>query len=603
MKAGASVASDATGLQREGRGSEAVDAPTPRGPGARGGAEGGGAPPLWATLAAALVFLGGVASVQWEVWSQGFGTALGYTSRRLDGTSQQGRHLLERNDAVFTAALVARSARVLTHEPRRLFDAEHCAPAERTLTYGDPMLTMALLGVPFQRALDDPIASFNGVVALLPWLGAMAMYLLVWDWTRVPAAGVVAGLLYAFERHRLWDASHPFLYDTAWTVLGLFFARRLLAGGRGRDAVGLGASLALQLGAGLYPVIGAVLLAPPLAAWLLASHGLRRAGAARLALAAGVVLAAAAWLYTPYLATRAASPAPGSVYQAFAELGSYLPGGRHFPGWLCLCLVGVALGPGAGRATPGMRASPRWALLAGTACVAWGAAGPTLAPGLDLYAALARVLPGLDAVRAPDRAATVVHLALCVLAGLGVAHLLRRLPRRAAAGVAGLLVGAALFASLASASPWWGETRAFDVVRARPRAQELALFAELERSGNRGPLLELPVDSTRQLSMRDAPARILLSAYHHRRTSACYGALRPERRDELADLAAALPGPRAVDGVRDLGFTTLVLHHLKRVTPRGAVQRARLEAEARREDGRVRHLGGTDAMDVYALLP
>jgi hypothetical protein len=563
----------------------------------------GGAPPLLWTLAAALLFLAAIASIHWGVWRRGLDTAVGYTSRGIDGAAQPGFSALNHNDAIFVTGLVARNAHVLAHEPWNLFDAEHCAPALRTLTYGDPMLTMGALGAPLRLALGDPVETYNAVVALLPWLAALAMYGLVWDWTRVASAGIVAGLLYAFQAGRLWDASHPFLYDTTWTVLGLFFARRLLAWGRWRDAIGLGLSGALQLGAGLYPVIGALLLALPMAVWLARTHGLRRAGAARLALATGLVLASAALLFTPFLETRAATPTLKGVSQLFAGTTSYLPGGLHFPGWLCLALGLAAFAPWGAGAWFGVGRDPRWALLAGVGLVAWGAGGDALAPLPNLYGALSEVLPGLDAVRAPGRAATAAQLALSILAGIAAAALVGRVPLRARPAVGGALVLLAVLTTLPTPSVSWGETRAFDPLRVRPQQPDLDLFGELSRRGNTGPLFEIPMDWNRETSLRFAPKRILMAAYHHRRTSACYGAFRPPGRQRLGRIAAALPAREAVQEARGLGFTTLVVHHPTRERARSQPLVDRLDAEARRENGTLRHLGATPGMDVYELRP
>ena len=53
-----------------------------------------------------------------------------------------------RADVSFEVWLVARHARTLVRESWRLFATEHCAPGERTLTLGVPMITMGLLAVP-----------------------------------------------------------------------------------------------------------------------------------------------------------------------------------------------------------------------------------------------------------------------------------------------------------------------------------------------------------------------------------------------------------------------------------------------------------------------
>src|SRR5262249_13267339 len=94
--------------------------------------------------------------------------------------------------------------------------------------------------------------------------------------------------------------------------------------------------------------------------------------------------------------------------------------------------------------------------------------------------------------------------------------------------------------------------------RVRPDPADIRFFEELAARGNTGPILELPFRPDTGLGVN--PERILLTADHHRRTSACYGSLSPPEEVLVATLAARLPDPAAVSGLRALGFTTVVVH-------------------------------------------
>ena len=59
----------------------------------------------------------------------------------------------------------------------------------------------------------------------------------------------------------------------------------------------------------------------------------------------------------------------------------------------------------------------------------------------NLYAVIASLLPGLDAIRVPGALACGVSLALVVLSGFGAAALLRLFPTRLSTSLAVLLVG------------------------------------------------------------------------------------------------------------------------------------------------------------------
>src|SRR5262245_18965226 len=103
--------------------------------------------------------------------------------------------MLCRNDVAFETWLVARHAHTLVRRPWRLFDTEHCAPDEKTLTLGVPMFAMGVLAVP-ASLLGDPILVYNTALAALLLVAALAMYCLVAEWTGVPLAGIGAALLY-----------------------------------------------------------------------------------------------------------------------------------------------------------------------------------------------------------------------------------------------------------------------------------------------------------------------------------------------------------------------------------------------------------------------
>lgn len=147
---------------------------------------------------------------------------------------------ISEGDVIFEAWLTARNAHTLATAPHHLFDTPHCAPAEKTLTLGVHMTTMGLLAVPVALFTNNPALAYNFSSFMLLILSAVAMYLLIKEWTGVPAAGIIAGLLYAFNPLRLGIyLTHPSTWDSAWLVFALFFSRRLFAYGRWRDAVGL----------------------------------------------------------------------------------------------------------------------------------------------------------------------------------------------------------------------------------------------------------------------------------------------------------------------------------------------------------------------------
>lgn len=474
------------------------------------------------------------------------------------------------SDRRFSAWLVARNAAALASRPHRLFDAAPCYPAEHSLALGHPGLALGLLGVPGWLLSGDPVLTYNVAVGALRLLSALAMFLLIARWTGVPAAGIVAGLLYAFDLPDADAYTYPFIFDTAWAVLGLFFARRFFQAGRWPDALGLAACCALQLSESFYALLASVLVALPLAAWLAWHYRAAHLRAAPAAVALIVVALAGAAVLGPIVWSAADAQPGGRTFQAFASAAVLAPGG--FAGWLAWALAALALVlPRVGEDD----ADPRWALLAAAALVALVATGgnetarlSALArgepppPGLpNLYAPLRAWIPGLDVARAPGYAATGLTLAVCALSGIGAAALLRRVPARFQAAAAGVLIAAAGVAALRPGLP---ARFPVEPVRLRPARADIAFFEALERKGNRGPLFEVPVQLRVGLGgPGSAISQVLLSAYHGRRTSGCYNSILPRETRELSARAARLPEPSALGALRDLGFTTLVVHHAR----------------------------------------
>jgi hypothetical protein len=508
---------------------------------------------------------------------------------------------------MFEAWLTARHADTLLRRPWRLFDTEHCAPEEQTLTYGVPLIAMGVLAIPASLLTQNPIAIYNAALALHSALAALAMFALVSTWTGRRAAGVVAGLLFAFHAVRLDHVVHPAEWDATWTVWALFFSERFFATGRWRDALALAASLALLVAASFYQLLSAALLLPPFAAWLLLRRGAARPPLVRIAAVALLVAAAVALLLGPYLTARESARIGERSLFAYARWGDYAPGGSFFFGWLLLALA--ALGGAVPRRAAPLRIAgdPRAALLLGAAIVAFVAAGSDTATRLhalglpvgyfDPYAALAGWLPGLDAVRGVLRIASSVHLVACVLAGIGVAAL-QHLARRHGSALGAALAAAALLAvfGVPPRPPAWR------LEAIAPAPERIAFFEQLALMQNEGPLLEVPLDGRRGAGFLLGAPRILVSGWHGRRTSACFGSFVSPEREELAGQVDALPARAAVDALRALGFTTVVLHH-----PPGVIGGETLlpwyEAAASGDAPTLRVLQRTDEISAFELVP
>lgn len=479
--------------------------------------------------------------------------------------SNSGERLpISEGDVIFEAWLTARNARTLMTAPQRLFDTPHCAPATKTLTLGVPMVTMGVLAIPAALFTTSPAFAYNFATWLLFVLSALAMYLLVREWTGVAAAGIVAGLLYAFNPLRVGiNINHPSVWDSTWLVFALYFSQRLFARGRWRDAMGLALAGSLQIGASFYPLLAAVMMAPAFGAWLLYRYGFRNVRWIQLATVFVIIAAVAALLFGPYLEAREAGEIGGRLMFYYARWFDFLPGGALFLGWgaVTLGLVGLLLPRG--RMPVKIAGDPRPALFIGAFMTTAVVAGPNNNQVVNLvwpdapfqipnlYLALGAFVPGLDSIRGVLRLVVATQVAVCIFAGLGAAWLIDRCGKRAIQVGAGMIVLAMI-----SITP---EPFPRQTVEVRADPVEILFYERLEKLGNDGPILEAPLLTGIARSVH-APGRILLSAYHHRRTSTCFGSFRASGGDELADLVRQLPEDNAIDGLRELGFTTLVVN-------------------------------------------
>lgn len=564
-------------------------------------------------LVAGLVFALSAAQIYAGVWRRGaaqFIPSVAAAPHRYQGVVAA--------DHGFVVWQVSRNARALTLDPLHFYEAEHCYPARHSLAYGGAVIAMAVLAIPFYWASGDPVWTYNAVLVVKVLLAAAAMFALVREWTASPAAGIIAGVLYAFHPLELQNPVHPHIFDTTWSVLALWFGRRLFARGRWLDAVGLGASLAMQLAASFYPFVAAVLLGLPLAVWLLAHHGLRGVRPARLALALTIAAAGALFVFAPYLELRAAGALPVRRLQHFTHAPSWRPGGEFFPGWVCLGLASAGLVAPRRRALAGIPGDPRAALVAGALLVAWAAAGPAAnlaGRGTSLWRALSALLPGLDAVRTPGVIAVGAHVPLCVLAGAGAAAAFGLARGRALTAAAALAVAAVFADTLRPA--WLGLEPRIDYAafRIAPNPENIAFYRALAQKGSVGPIFELPIPRLGGLPAWDFSwPWVLLSAYHHRPTSACISAALPERR-RLEELEQELPAREAVADLVRIGFTTIVFHHRARARsqpegppapedPDTAGQRLRaLDAAAATPGSGLHLLFATEAQSAYELTP
>lgn len=364
-------------------------------------------------------------------------------------------------DPYFNLWILGWDLRTITAHPAwlfngRIFDATIFHPATGTLTYSDHLIPQALLVLPVYLLSGDPVLCYNVLLFGSFVASGLAMHALARTLGASFTGALVAGIAWAFWPYRVAHLIHLQLQALYFLPLAVLFLLRVVAAGRRRDAIWLGATAGLQAASSLYyGVMTAIALVATLVG-VAAGVGRMRSGRllGRSALAAIVALTVVAPVVWPYWRKQQAEGFARNLYEASrheAVLTSYLQvpptnvvygsthvltardaagrlrEGRHegvedelFPG-VTLMLLAVL----------GLVASRREA----TAPVAWtmlalAGMGLVLSLGPDgirpVYAFFHRVVFGFQAVRAPARFAVLVMFGLVVLASRGATTLTER---------------------------------------------------------------------------------------------------------------------------------------------------------------------------------
>jgi hypothetical protein len=338
-------------------------------------------------------------------------------------------------DALFSVWRIAWIGAALRDSSRDLWNAPIFFPATGTLAYSDAVLMPGTLGSLMAAAGASPVLAYNLVLGLYIIGAGAAAAALVRALTGRWLAGLVAGLVFAFNPHQAEHFERLEIQTGLW--IPLLFLCWHLAVTRGSRAWAAGATLCLagQWLSGMYFGLFLFATLPCLAmtwTWLQEKGARRRVlsgAAAGLAISAAVI----AWTAMPYLAARAVvgerSAEETSRYSArAADFISVPPRNALYGSWLPHAPAERALFPGALAlllAAAGMVAAPsrvRW--LHGA--VALVALDLTAGTNGVLFSWLREWLLPLRGIRAPARAATLLMVPIAVFAGFGACWLLAR---------------------------------------------------------------------------------------------------------------------------------------------------------------------------------
>jgi hypothetical protein len=464
-------------------------------------------------------------------------------------------------DTALNAWIVAWVGHQLAANPLRLFDANIFHPEPRTLAFSEIMLPQALMGAPLTWLRVDAVLVYN-LLALAGFaLSGWAMALVVARWTGDRAAGIVAGLAYAFNAHTLVRFGHLQALHVQFLPLALAALDDLLRAPTARR-IGLVAVLCV-----LQALTSNYLLVMTIVAMTAALVVRREAWQRDRLIAVGIVAAASALMLAPFLAPyyqaylyQGLVRSIGEVTGFSATVGDWLAtGGRLHYGLWSHRYFGAASALFPGLTVLAFSASAvatglAWRDSRARMALAIAAIGFLLSFGVRLpgYALLFEAIPLLQGIRVVSRFGWLALFGGAILTGLALARLRARLPPSAAAGTA---IAAALLVTIEAARTpmayvtYEGIPRIYDRVAALP---------------DEAVLVELPFpagDATRE----NGPS-VLNSTLHFRRMLNGYSGFTPESYHRHAELMQSFPSADTLTALRAIGVTHIVVHE-RRVPP------------------------------------
>ena len=140
----------------------------------------------------------------------------------------------DRHDALLNVWITAWDGHKLLSDPLQLFEANIFHPYPRTLAYSELLLGNGFLALPITAASGNPVLGYNVALLLSFFLSALGAYLLVLQLTRSPAAGMVAGVIFAYSSFRMTNLAQAQLLTTQWLPFALLALHQLMRRPRAR---------------------------------------------------------------------------------------------------------------------------------------------------------------------------------------------------------------------------------------------------------------------------------------------------------------------------------------------------------------------------------
>ncbi len=170
-------------------------------------------------------------------------------------------YLTELADARLNAWILAWDAHALVTDPAGLFDANIFFPHSGTLAYSESFLGAAVVVAPLNW-LGHPVLAYNVLLLSAFVLSGVGATLWVRHLTGSLAAGVLAGVVWAFAPSKFDQLAHLHMLVGQWIPFALLYCTRYVESGRVRylyataGFAGLQFAFSMHYGLFLLPVLG-----------------------------------------------------------------------------------------------------------------------------------------------------------------------------------------------------------------------------------------------------------------------------------------------------------------------------------------------------------
>lgn len=491
----------------------------------------------------------------------------------------------------------------LGRDPAHLLDANIFYPFDSTYLFDELILGVALVVAPVTMLSGNGVLAFNVALLLAFALNGIGMYLLARHLTGSRWAALAGAIVYAAAPFRFQHIGHIGLSTAFWTPLAILFLDRTLLGLRWRDALLFGGCAAMQaLSAQYYGFQIAIIVALYLLFALLRRREYLLYGPFILRLIGAVVLAEAILLpvVAPYIAVKDTWGYSRGLEENelhSATLTSYLatPPTNLFGARIAGAARGalnvhswnVWLYPGLGAATvallglararrprplpgdPDREPAPRdlYPFMLGLTLLG---AAMTLGPSLRVqeigepeltrlmpYRFFFNLVPGFDAMRAPERFGNMMLLGLGGAVSFGVAAALAgvrqlRWPGRHRANRLAVPLAATLLVALVGAEYLQAPIRPQTVPPLPPVYEWLAAQPA-------GPTIELPLNVPPAEANREQLRQYWSTRHWQRRVNGSSD-IAPRAYAALQRDLELFPDPRTLGILQGLGVRYVIVH-------------------------------------------